>query len=139
MWKILVVDDNEVNRELLIEILREYAICDSAENGEAGFSAYARELEKKKPYDVILCDIDMPVMNGLQLLSKIREGEASTGVARIDGIPIIMVTAHQEPFMDAFKRGCDDYILKPVNPGQLLMKTQAKICWRETRPGDNLI
>ena len=133
MWRVLIVEDNVANRELLIEILREYAICDTANDGQEGFETYAVALQRKNPYDVILCDIAMPVMDGLQLLSMIRNGEQKMGVARVDGIPIIMVTAHREPFTDAFKRGCDDYVLKPVNAAQLLVKIKAKVSWRETR------
>jgi two-component system chemotaxis response regulator CheY len=133
MWKVLIVEDNAANRELLIEILREHAVCDVACDGREGYETYAVALQNKNPYDVILCDIAMPVMDGLQLLSLIREEENKAGVMRVDGIPIIMVTAHKEPFMDAFKRGCDDYILKPVSSAQLLVKIKAKVCWRETR------
>ena len=133
MWKVLIVDDNVSNRELLLEILREYAVCDVAHDGKEGLEVYTRALQDNVPYDVILCDIDMPVMDGLQLLSVIRDSEKESGVARVDGVPIIMVTAHREPFLDAFKRGCDDYILKPVNVAQLLVKIRAKLCWRETR------
>jgi two-component system, NtrC family, nitrogen regulation response regulator NtrX len=135
MWKVLVIDDNAANRELLVEILKEHASCDTARDGQEGFDAYMTALQGKSPYDVILCDIAMPVMNGLEFLSRVREGEELAGIRRIDGTPIIMVTAHLDPSTAAFKRGCDDYILKPVNASQLLMKIQAKVCWRETRPG----
>jgi CheY-like chemotaxis protein len=133
MWKILVVDDNAANREFLVELLRDHAKCDTAVNGKEAFEVYERSLTSKEPYDVILTDIAMPVMDGLQLLSKIRDNELRSGVKHVDGVPVIMVTAFREPFMDAFKRGCDDYILKPVNVGQLLVKIKSKITWRETR------
>ena len=133
MWKVLVVDDNAANREFLIEILRAHAHCDTACDGQEGFDAYVAALQSKEPYDIILCDIAMPRMNGLEFLSRVREGEESAGVQRIDGTPVIMVTAYRDPSTAAFKRGCDDYVMKPVNPAQLLVKIQAKVSWRETR------
>jgi CheY-like chemotaxis protein len=133
MWKILVIDDNAANREFLVELLRDYAHCDTSVNGKEGYDAYERSVNAKAPYDVILSDIAMPEMDGLQLLSRIRDRERAVGVKPVDGVPIIMVTAFREPFMDAFKRGCDDYILKPVNAAQLLVKIKAKVSWRETR------
>lgn len=125
MWKILVVDDNFANRQLLIEILRDYANCDIAVDGKEGWEAYQRSVSENSPYDVILLDIEMPELNGLQVLSMIREHEKKTGAAK--KLPIIMVTAHSKPFNDAFDRGCDDYILKPVNTAQFLVKIRAKL------------
>ena len=123
MWKILVADDNFANRQVLVEILREYAFCDIVVNGREAWEAYCISIKTATPYDAVLLDIAMPEMNGLELLSLIREHEKKTA----DGkrLPVIMVTAYSNPFMEAFDRGCDDYILKPFDSEILLSKIRA--------------
>lgn len=127
MWKILVVDDNFTNRQLIVEVLREVAHCDAAVNGREAFEAFRISLEKNKPYDMILLDIAMPELDGLSLLGMVREVEKAAGIPVGDGVPVIMVTAFDKPFMQAFNAGCDDYILKPVDPGQLLHKVSIRL------------
>jgi CheY-like chemotaxis protein len=131
MWKILVVDDNQANRQLLVEVLSDHAQCDTAANGREAFDMYRAGLTKKKPYELILLDIAMPEVDGLAFLEMVRDLEASHGVEIGDGVPIIMVTAFDQPFMRAFNLGCDDYILKPVDPDQLVNKIKMKLAGRK--------
>lgn len=126
MPKILIVDDNAENRQLLVEILRDMVDCDDVGSGQEAVDAYVRSLDSK-PYKLILLDIEMPDMNGLELLRKIRESEKDAGIPLGDGIPIIMVTAHKKPFLDAFYQGCTDYILKPIDVEKLRKKITEKI------------
>lgn len=127
MWKILVVDDNFANRQLMVEVLREDAVCDIATNGREAFEAYQLSLEKKDHYDLVLLDIAMPEVDGLAFLNMVREVEKRANVRVGEGLPIVMVTAFDKPFMQAFNAGCDDYILKPIDPGQLLHKIKMKL------------
>jgi len=55
-------------------------------------------------------------------LKKIRESEKNAGIALGDGIPIIIVTAYEKRFLEAYEKGCDDYILKPIDANVLLTK-----------------
>ncbi len=126
MWKILVVDDNLENRELLVEILREVAACDVATDGKGAIEQYTNAL-KEKSYDLILLDIEMPEIDGLEILRNIRENEKEAGIALGEGIPIIMVTAHRKPFLNAFYQGCNDYILKPIDADKLIKKIEQKL------------
>ena len=127
MWKVLVVDDNEKNAELLVEILSGKAQCDVRNNGEDALSAYNRSIEMNTPYDVLLLDIAMPGLDGLDVLRVIRAKEEARKIKIGRGIPVIMVTAYKEPFMDAFNKGCDDYILKPIDPDQVIKKIEDKL------------
>lgn len=127
MWKVLVVDDNFVNRKFLVEILKGKAVCDVAANGNEALVAYDLSVKEDRPYDAILLDIAMPEMDGIQVLEKIRGNERSRGIMLGDGIPVIMVTAYKQPFMDAFNKGCDDYLLKPIDPDVLINKIEEKI------------
>ncbi len=126
MWRVLVVDDNLANRELILELLADQAHCSVAVNGQEALEAYDQSL-KSKPYDIILLDISMPDIDGVEVLERIREREEKAGVALGKGIPIVMVTAHKEPVMTAFNKGCDNYILKPVIKEDLIAKIEEKI------------
>ena len=82
-------------------------------------------LQKGEPYSLILLDIELPEINGLEILGKIRESEQKSGIALGDGIPIIIVTAYEKRFLEAFNKGCDDYILKPIDTSILMTKLAA--------------
>lgn len=127
MWKVLVVDDDFVNRKLLVEILKNHADCDTAADGNEAIEAYDLSVELAEPYDVILLDISMPGKDGMEVLKDIRNKESNHEVLLGGGVSIIMVTAHKEQFLDAFNKGCDDYILKPINAQLLLAKIEEKI------------
>ncbi len=126
MWKILIVDDVFANRQLLLEILKDVAHCDMAANGKEAIEAI-NLARQKEPYDLILLDVSMPEVNGLEFLRILREHEQEAGINLGEGTPVIMVTAYKEPFIQAFKEGCDDYILKPVDPDKLLTKVHAML------------
>ncbi len=125
MHKILIVDDNFENRMLLAEILREIAVCDFAATGKEAIEAYNMSTTRQSPYSLILLDIELPEVNGLEILYRIRESEKAAGIALGDGVPIIIVTAYEKRFVEAFNKGCDDYILKPIDTDVLLNKIAA--------------
>jgi len=127
MWRVLVVDDNFIDRKIILEILKGKAECDLAATGQETIIAYDLSLAEHKPYDIVLLDISMAQMSGIEVLKLIRENELKTGVSLGDGIPIVMVTGYKEPFLDAFNGGCDDYILKPISAKDLLEKIEGKL------------
>ena len=133
MWKLLIADDNFANRQLLVEFLRENAVCDVAVNGREAFDAYKLSLENKSPYNAILLDIAMPEVDGLTFLKMVRESEQEANTAPGEGQLIIMITAFDKPFMQAFNSGCDDYLIKPVDPAQLIHKLKMKL---QSRPSN---
>jgi CheY-like chemotaxis protein len=125
MHKILIVDDNFENRMLLAEILREIAVCDFAATGKEAIEAYNLSTQRQSAYSLILLDIELPEVNGLEILHRIRESEKAAGIALGDGVPIIIVTAYEKRFVEAFNKGCDDYVLKPIDTDILLTKIAA--------------
>lgn len=127
MWKVLIVDDDFVNRKFLVEILRGSAECDVAADGDEAIAAYDLSIKANDPYDAFLLDVSMPGKSGMDVLAYIRAKEAENGVLFGMGVPVIMTTAHSEPFLEAFNMGCDDYILKPINAKLLLTKIEEKI------------
>lgn len=113
MKKILIIEDVEVNRDLIVQILEEaYEIVEAAD-GRQGL----RVAEAERP-DLILMDISLPQMDGYELASRIRQTEA------IRGVPIIAVTAHAMAGDEerALKVGCNAYVTKPIDEDELLKK-----------------
>ena len=111
MAKILIVDDEEVIRTTLQEILEyENYSSDTASNGPEGL-----ELLKKNTYDVVLCDIKMPKMDGLEVLEKAMELKPETQFIMISGHGTI------ETAVEATKKGAFDFIQKPPDLNRLLV------------------
>lgn len=111
---ILVVDDEQIIRESLSYILKkENYNVDEAENGKA---AYEKLLETN--YDLVLTDLEMPEMKGIELLEKIRDLSAQTAT--------IVITAYGslETAISALRSGASDYILKPLEFDELLIKVK---------------
>ena len=112
--KILLVEDNELNRDMLTRRLKRkgFSVV-TAENGQE-----AIDMSKSENPDIILMDLSLPVIDGWTAAKKLK-GDATT-----KSIPIIALTAHamkgdREKALDA---GCDDYDTKPVNLEGLLDK-----------------
>ncbi len=111
MPKILIVDDEKTIRETLMEILQyeKYTVDEAADGKEA-----LAKIEKEA-YDVVLCDIKMPKMDGIELLEKV--------MASGSAVPFIMISAHGtiETAVDATKKGAFDFIQKPPDLNRLLI------------------
>ncbi len=120
MEKILIVDDEYEMRKLLSLYLRQYSYeIDEAKNGE---EAYMKVLSDS--YDLIILDIMMPIMDGLQALQNIR---------KISDVPTILLTAKDktEDKVKGFTTGADDYLVKPFEEAELVARVQALL--RRTR------
>jgi DNA-binding NtrC family response regulator len=112
MAKILVVDDERSIRAALKNILQDrhpdYAV-DVAENGKQGL-----DMVEQTEYDLVLCDIKMPAMDGVEVLEKIK--------AQQPDLPVIMITGHGEveTAVECMKKGAYDFISKPPDLNRLL-------------------
>ena len=113
MKKILIVEDVELNRDLLVQLLEDdYELVEAAD-GKQGLEVAARE----KP-DLVLLDISLPEMDGYEVAARIRQTEG------IEHIPIIAVTAHAMAGDEdkAIAAGCSDYLPKPIDEDELWSK-----------------
>jgi CheY-like chemotaxis protein len=111
---ILIAEDNPVNQQLALRLLEKRGhLVTLASNGSE-----ALELLKKSSFDIILMDVQMPVLNGFQATEAIRNEEKSTG----NHIPIIAMTAHamQGDRERCLEGGMDAYISKPVQGNELI-------------------
>lgn len=111
---ILIADDSRAVRQLLGMVLKRHVNCDITE-AEDGQAAY--EMLRSDSYDLLITDINMPRMNGLSLIGRIRN---EMGLK----IPIVIVTTMgREEDRDAgINLGADTYITKPINGSQLVEK-----------------
>ncbi len=111
MSKILVIDDEKAIRNTLKEILEfESHSVDLAEDGVAGVEMFANG-----GYDIVLCDIKMPQMDGIEVLDKLQEQSNDT--------PVIMISGHGniDTAVEAIKKGAYDFIEKPLDLNRLLI------------------
>ncbi|HRG82651.1 MAG TPA: sigma-54 dependent transcriptional regulator [Chitinophagaceae bacterium] len=111
MADILIIDDEKAIRKTLTEILSfEGYKIEEAADGEEGLRKF-----KEKNYDLVLCDIKMPKLDGIEFLQKAGESNPD--------IPIIMISGHGniETAVEAVKKGAYDYISKPPDLNRLLI------------------
>ena len=127
MWKALVVDDIPLNCKLICAMLKNLAECDTALNGEEAINLYLEAARKTTAYDIILLDIEMPVIDGMSVLYYIREKEKMPERWNIKRVPIIMITGRVEYSEKVFSMGCDDFMKKPVQKDILLKKIRTAI------------
>lgn len=121
--KTLVVEDDFVSRLVLQKMLQPYGECDTAVNGQEALEAFSMAHNEGKPYKLICLDIMMPVMNGMDALSKIREKEKTMNIRPSDEVNIVMITALDTPkeVIEAFyKGGCTAYLVKPIEKEKVI-------------------
>lgn len=120
--KVLLVDDNFVSRKLLKALLGEIGDCSLAASGEEGFELFVSANETKEPFDLVCLDVMMPGIDGHETLAKMRSWEDANGIDSISGVKVIMITAMDDKknVFQAFKGGCEAYIVKPIERTKLM-------------------
>lgn len=121
MAKILIIDDEKAIRNTLREILEyEGYQVEEAGNGEEGIQRIEAE-----DFDVVLCDVKMPKMDGMAVLSKVKEID--------EDLPVVMISGHGnvEMAVEATKKGAYDFIVKPPDLNKLLITVRNSIDKKE--------
>lgn len=111
--KIMVVDDVEFNRDLIVQLLEDdYEVIEAADGEEC-----IRRAAQERP-DLILMDLGMPVLDGWEATKKIKAHE------ELKHIPVIAITSHAMVGDErrAHAVGCDDYLAKPIDENELKRK-----------------
>lgn len=101
MWKTIIIDDEQLARQRIKRLLKEYDEVDiigEAENGQEGLAI----IEQLQP-DLIFLDIEMPILNGFEMLSKLKNHPK-----------VVFTTAYDQYAIKAFEEGSIDYLLKPI-------------------------
>ena len=126
--KILIVEDDKILARTIEQCLAEKYDIDKAYDGEEGV-LYA----KQGIYDAIILDLMMPIMNGYDVLTKIRADKIYT--------PVLILTAKDEikDKVKGFKLGADDYLVKPFNREELIARVEAIIRRTNGNYNENII
>ena len=111
---LLIEDDTDLAQTLIDYLALESIACDHASNGVAGLS-----LIERNRYNVILLDLNLPRLDGLSVCSRLRDSGNQT--------PVLMLTARDtlQNKAEGFRVGTDDYLVKPFEPEELVMRIQA--------------
>lgn len=119
---VMVVDDNSHMRSLLKELLKSIGVNEIREAADPGD---AFEMMRTSPIDVLLVDLSMPMIDGVEFVQMIRTSDDSPNKF----LPIIMVTGHSERSKVEAARdaGVNEFLVKPINAKSLLMRFQSVI------------
>ncbi len=122
---VLVVEDEKFMRKLIVRVLQELGILSvfEAENGAVGLSQ-VKSLEGK--LDLILCDLEMPVIDGLKFIQGLREGVAGQSQKKT---PVIVLTGHSDAdnVKKAVELGIQGYLVKPFSPAALEKRIRSAV------------
>ena len=114
--RVLVADDNADMRQYLKRLLKEFYEVEAVSNGAEALDAIRRQMP-----DLVLSDVMMPVMDGMALLSSIRENPIMASM------PVILLSARagEEAQVEGLDTGADDYLIKPFSARELLARVSA--------------
>jgi len=111
--RVLCVDDHETVRMLFLKSLTDLGVENivEAENGKTALEKIQAAHRDQQPFDIVFCDWNMPIMNGLELLQTLRNDP------NFISIPFVMVTVNSDEseVVDAMRAGVSEYIVKPFD------------------------
>lgn len=112
---LLIEDDKSIARFITVSLKAVYIRCTAASTGETGISLFLANHP-----DLVLLDLGLPDMDGMEVLSQIRTGSS---------VPVIIVSARdqEKDIVNALDEGADDYITKPFRPGELIARIKAAL------------
>ncbi len=123
---VLAVDDIEMNLRIMRDVLRELGEVEvlEAHNGKEALS----RLAQRPDVDIVLLDLEMPVMNGFETLHYLKVHE------RFRGIPVIVVTSDRSEVRKTLEMGANDFMAKPFDPEELKLRVMNHV--RSKKLGD---
>lgn len=113
MNRILIVDDEEIGRTVMEDIFGRYGQSVSVSTGSDALQVYEKAIDRFKPFNLVLLDISMEDISGVEVLKKIKQIDTDRGIKES---VVIMVTAHSERdlVVGSIKAGCKAYFIKPL-------------------------
>lgn len=118
--RFLIVEDDPITSKMLFTVLSEYGDCDRIDNGMDGLDMVIKAGSDGKPYDMVTLDIMMPRMDGHDVLARIKR-------LRNTSPKVVMITAlsDKKNIQKSYMRGCDGYLIKPVDKEGIQKKLKA--------------
>ncbi len=115
---ILIVDDMRSMRSIVKRVLQDMGFKGLT---EAGDGQEALSMLRSKKFDLVICDVEMPKMSGIELLDEVQKDE------ELKQVPFIMLTAmsQREKVVEILEHDVCDFVLKPINPQMLEQRVQA--------------
>ena len=130
---LVIEDENHLCSSIVLWLRTEGYDVSAAENGEIALGEILNATMDNEAFDLLILDIQMPKMNGLELIDQLKQ-------RHID-IPILIITGYgdRDILRELIKRNCSDYLDKPFNENVLLLKVKAllnqeKGLWKEQKP-----
>ncbi|MCB0352322.1 MAG: response regulator [Bdellovibrionales bacterium] len=122
--KSLIVEDDFVSRKILQKILSRFGESDVAVDGKEALSAFDLALQENTRYDVICLDINLPFLDGQEVLKAIRARERDLGIHGLECVKVIMTTGRDDTasILTAFREGCEAYVKKPFTREEIVSK-----------------
>jgi two-component system chemotaxis response regulator CheY len=122
--KILIADDEMVSRGKMQRLMDKVGECFAVESGKEAIQVFKRAFEEGQPFHLVMLDIVMPEMDGIETLTKIRAFEEEKNVPKEKMVKVIMVTAYSDKktILECMRAGCDDYIKKPFKKEMIIKK-----------------
>jgi two-component system, chemotaxis family, chemotaxis protein CheY len=115
--RILIVDDEMVSRTKLELIMEYFGDCQTVDHGDDALAAFHEAHRDGEPFNLIMLDIKLPGMDGIQLLSAIRNAEKELNIENSRRAKILMISSYRDKdrIVASIQSGCDDYIGKPFD------------------------
>jgi len=121
---ILIVDDDFVSRTKMRTIIQSLGTCTDEESAQKALEDFEKALDEGCPFDLVTLDIHMPVMDGTEMLYRIRESEKKRNIPKSDRTKVFMVTSQsdKDSLITCLQAGCDGFIVKPFTRETLFTK-----------------
>ncbi|MBF0242968.1 MAG: HDOD domain-containing protein [Desulfamplus sp.] len=115
--KILIAEDQAISREVLVKMLSGLCQIEAFGSGQEALKAFEVAFEKSEPFQMMILDVSMPGMSGIDLLKAIRAYEHKKDVPKEDRAKTLMFTSYadKDTVISCYRAGCDDYAIKPFN------------------------
>ena len=132
--KSLIVEDDVTSRTLMKNLLAPFGECNTAQDGIEAIVLHRMGVCEKKPYDLIILDLNLPEVDGLLVLRKIRWYEELTCLPEVDKVKIIVTTSQSDKasVQKAIQLQCNNYMLKPIDRFKLMTHLRSYGFMKET-------
>ena len=120
--RILIADDEKIVRNAMRGVMKQYGECSTVSDGREALNAIVYAEQQEKPFSLIVLDISMERMSGIEVLKAIRKLESDKDKPEEERAKIIMVTGNSEANIvkECIEAGCNQYIIKPLKPATVI-------------------